>query len=152
MLTFANFGIPVGVTLVQVRPPSWVTLINPSSLPAHRTPLRLGDSARVKTVPMYSMLVLSLVIGPPDGFIMDGSFRVKSGLIFRQLWPISVLAKTNWEQVYSKFGLLGENTIGYVHWKRCSRSSAPCPIGFSGQGSTDRDVLVRWLNQERSPP
>ena len=43
-------GMPFGVTLVQVLPPSRVSWTRPSSVPAQICPCASGDSATVKMV------------------------------------------------------------------------------------------------------
>jgi hypothetical protein len=82
------------VTLVQLPPPSRVTCTRPSSEPVQMVPFSFGDSAMVNTVPTYSTLVWSLVMGPPEGPSVLGSFRVRSGEITVQLEPSSVDLKT----------------------------------------------------------
>ena len=77
-----------------------------------------GDSASVNTVSKYSTLVMSSVIGPPEGFCFDLSFLVRSGLIGVQLCPWSVDLKTISPAVYKTLGSCGEITIGYVQAKR----------------------------------
>ena len=46
-----------------------------------------GEGARENTVAYVSTPVWSSVIGPPDGPSVDGSWRVRSELIFCQVWP-----------------------------------------------------------------
>src|SRR5204862_3426444 len=87
----AHSGSPGGVTFFQVFPPSRVTCISPSSEPAQITPAVRGDSAMVKTVAKYSTDVWSLVIGPPEGPSVRGSWRVRSGLIGLKVCPSSSL-------------------------------------------------------------
>src|SRR5689334_5673162 len=93
-LTWLHSGNPFGVTLLQVLPPSFVTWISPSSVPAHNTPFCAGDSASVNTVSKNSTVVLSLVSTPPDDCCLLLSLRVRSGLITVQLCPWSVLLNT----------------------------------------------------------
>src|SRR5262245_27298072 len=88
--TRAQCGRPGGVTVSQVWPPFLVTETSPSSDPAQMTPFSTGDSAMVNTVARYSTLVWSLVMGPPEGPNVIGSWRVRSGLIGAQLPPSSV--------------------------------------------------------------
>src|ERR1041385_7824459 len=83
----AKSGRPGGVTVFQFAPPSRVTATTPSSDPVQMTLPSFGDGAIVKTVAYVSTPVLSFVIGPPDDPIVFGSCRVRSGLIFVQLWP-----------------------------------------------------------------
>src|SRR5437763_10124160 len=84
-----------GVTLSQVPPASRDTWTRPSSLPAHRRPFCLGDSATAKRVPYTSTPVLSPVMGPPDHFCFDLSLRVRSLLIGVQVRPsLSVRNRT----------------------------------------------------------
>jgi hypothetical protein len=84
-----------GVTLVQLFPPSRVTCTRPSLVPAQITPLSFGDSAMAKTTLKYSTLRLSIV-RPPESPSLLRSFRVRSGLISRQVTPPSFVASTYW--------------------------------------------------------
>ena len=83
-----------------------------------------GDGAIVNTVAYVSTPVWSSVMGPPDGPIVDGSCRVRSGLIRSQLCPSFVVFQTCCEPTYSTRGSVGENTMGNVHWKRSVMSFA----------------------------
>ncbi len=76
-----------GVTSVQLPPPSRVTWTRPSSEPAQITFGSWYDGASVKIVAYVSTPVWSFVMGPPDGPVVSGSARVRSGLIRSQLWP-----------------------------------------------------------------
>src|SRR5205085_9247216 len=107
------------------------------------TPRSVGDSITVKMVSKYSMLVLSLVIGPPDGPCFDLSFRVRSALIASQLCPSLVDLKSTFAAEYKVFGSFGEKTSGKFHWKRYLMSPAPQPIGLFGYGFTSRNWPVR---------
>src|SRR5260370_42491445 len=89
------------------------------------------------------MLVLCLVIGPPDGPCFAGSLRVRSGLITCQLWPSFADLKSTWAAMNRAFGLVGASTIGNVHWKRYLRAAAPQPMGLSGHAVTARACPVR---------
>src|SRR5438094_9361823 len=89
-ITVAHFGNALGVTFSQVLPPSGLTWTRPSSLPVQSNPCCRGDSATAKMVPYTSTPVLSPVIGPPDHFCFDLSFRVRSSLIGCHFSPRSV--------------------------------------------------------------
>src|SRR5919204_2587176 len=78
------------LTLVHDPPPSRDTCTRPSLVPAHRTFASRGDSAIAKTTPAYSTPMLSGV-NPPEILCRLLSFRVRSGLITRQLLPPSVV-------------------------------------------------------------
>src|SRR5437763_12053877 len=81
-----KFGM-AAVTFFQVLPLSGETWTRPSSLPAQSWPGVLYDSATAKIVQYISAPVLSPVIGPPDHCCLFLSLRVRSPLIFAQLWP-----------------------------------------------------------------
>src|SRR5215813_10582238 len=83
------------VTFVQFLPPSRVICTWPSFVPAQIVPACLGDSAIANTTPPYSTPMLSPV-RPPEKPCLLLSFRVKSGLIFCQLLPPSVVWCTYW--------------------------------------------------------
>src|SRR5678810_649637 len=85
----------LAVTFVHVVPPSRVTCTRPSLLPAHRILPSSGDSAIENTTPAYSTPMLSGV-SPPETCCFDLSLRVRSGLITRQVTPLSVLTCTCW--------------------------------------------------------
>src|SRR5215467_12517422 len=86
-LTRPKSGMSFGVTFDQVLPPSFVTCTMPSSDPVQITLTVRLDGAIAKMTPYTSGPFMSRVIGPPDGPIVFGSWRVRSGLIFSQLWP-----------------------------------------------------------------
>src|ERR1051326_8237117 len=144
-------GRSFGVTLVQLAPAAW-TYTMPSSEPVQIVPFSTGDSAMVKTVPSYSTLVWSLVMGPPEGPRVAGSWRVRSGEIACQLEPSSVDLKTTFAPAYSVFGSWGESTIGKVHWNRYLRSPAEWPIGLSGQGFPPPSLPVLVSFGVSTPP
>src|SRR4051812_35160093 len=118
MLTRPRSGMSLGVTLAQVFPPSLVTLMMPSSEPAQRTFVVRLDGASAKTVAYTSGPFMSRVIGPPDGPIVFGSWRVRSGLMRSQLWPPLVVLNTCCDDAYSVLPSTGEKTMGYVHCQR----------------------------------
>ena len=89
------------------------------------------------------MLVLSLVIGPPEGPCFDVSLRVRSGLITCQVCPSSIDLNRTCAPMNKSAGLSGDSTMGNVHWKRYLMSRAPQPIGLSGQAFTARAWPVR---------
>ena len=73
--------------LVHVSPPSREMLTNPSSEPAQNTPASCADSTNANIVQYVSAPEVSKVTGPPEGCILVGSLRVKSGLIGSQELP-----------------------------------------------------------------
>src|ERR1700689_360829 len=85
--TRPNSGMSFGVTFVHVVPPSFVTSISPSSEPVQITLVVRFDGAIEKMTPYTSGPFMSRVIGPPDGPMVLGSWRVRSGLIFVQFSP-----------------------------------------------------------------
>src|SRR5512143_2138545 len=87
MLTRPKSGMSFGVTLLHVLPPSFVTLMMPSSEPVQITFVVRLDGATAKITAYTSGPFMSRVIGPPDGPIVLGSCRVRSGLIRSQLSP-----------------------------------------------------------------
>src|SRR5579872_2620966 len=108
----AKSGMSFGVTFVQVLPPSRVRNTYPSSEPVQIRLPSLGDRAIEKTVAYVSTPVSSRVLGPPESPIVLGSCRVRSGLIFVQLWPPVCVTHTCCYPAYSAVGPTGENTIG----------------------------------------
>src|SRR5581483_12408276 len=98
------------------------------------------------------MLVLSLVIGPPDEPCFDLSLRVRSGLMTSQLCPSLADLKSTLPPAYIVFGSCGEKTMGKFHWKRYFKSAAGWPIGLSGHGLTLRSWPVRWSRRVIKPP
>src|SRR2546422_12575 len=98
------------------------------------------------------MLVLSLVIGPPDGRCLVVSLRVRSGLIASHVWPSVRERNSTWAPTYRTPGLSGDSTIGNVHWKRYFRSAAPWPMGLSGQALMLRAWPVRASTRVGGPP
>src|SRR3954447_572662 len=127
MLISAHSGSEGGVTFVQVRPSSSDRCTRPSSVPAQNTPFFRGDSASAKIVQYTSAPVLSRVTGPPDGFSLSGSLRVRSGLRTSKLEPRSVDLNSTLPAIYSSCGACCENMIGNVHCNRYFRLSAPAP-------------------------
>src|SRR5262245_54826496 len=97
-----------GVTFCQVFPPSRVKCNRPSSDPHQITPGSWGDSTPQKMVQYTSTPVLSLVIGPPEGFCFDLSLRVKSGLMPVQKWPSFVVLNKTLLPAYSVLESCGE--------------------------------------------
>src|SRR4051812_40957496 len=119
IVTCENLGRSGGVTLAQ-SPPSFVdTCTRPSSDPDISTPCRCADTINENTVAYISAPAVSIVSGPETPNV-SGSAYVRSGLIVSQLCPSSVVRKTLLPAVYSTLLSCGENTIGYVHWKRTS--------------------------------
>src|SRR5688572_5606043 len=83
-----------GVTFFHVRPPSNVTWISPSSLPAQRMFSFRYDGAMVYTTPgCRDVAVRSPAYLPTLGGTTE-SVRVRSGEISRQLWPPFVVCQT----------------------------------------------------------
>src|SRR5689334_9905647 len=91
---------------------------------------------------------MSSVMGPPEGFCLDLSLRVRSPLIAVQLCPASVDLKTISAEVYSVLGSCGEMNRGSVHWKRCRSFSAPLPETSSGQTEMSTSCSVRLSKRE----
>ena len=89
------------------------------------------------------MLVLSFVIGPPEGPCFAVSLRVRSGLITCQLRPSLTDLKSTCAPMYRSFGFVGDSTMGKVHWKRYLSAAAPHPMGLSGQAFTAHACPVR---------
>src|SRR6476660_7781676 len=104
-----------GVTFFQFCPPSRVMNTYPSSEPVQMRFPSFGEGAIVNTVAYVSTPVSSRVIGPPESPIVDGSWRVRSGLMRVQLRPALVVFHTCCDPTYSTLGSVGEYTIGNVH-------------------------------------
>src|SRR6266852_4573739 len=94
---------------------------------------------------------MSRVIGPPDGFCLDLSLRVRSPLIVFQLCPASVDLNTISAAAYMVSGSCGEISNGEVHWKRCNNFSAPLPETSSGQTEISTSSSVRLSKREMKP-
>src|SRR5579864_9655556 len=91
---------------------------------------------------------MSRVIGPPDGFCLDLSLRVRSPLIAVQLCPLFVDLKTISIAVYSVLGSCGEIISGDVQLKRWSNFSAPFPETSSGHTEISTNCSVRLSKRE----
>src|SRR5947209_5070920 len=107
-LTRPRSGMSFGVTVLHVLPPSFVTLTTPSSLPVQITLVVRLDGAIEKITAYTSGPFMSRVIGPPDGPMVLGSWRVRSGLMRSQLWPPFVVLHRCCEPVYSVVLSTGE--------------------------------------------
>src|SRR5687768_18105653 len=83
-----------GVTFSQFAPLLREIQTSPSSVPAHNTPGCTGDSSNANINAYVSTPVWSFVIGPPDGPIVFGSFRARSGDTGVQLCPSLVERKS----------------------------------------------------------
>jgi hypothetical protein len=90
-------------------------------------PFSTMDGPMANTVAKISGPFMSRVMGPPESPRVDGSARVRSGLILVQLWPSLVVFHTCCDEMYSVFGSNGSNTIGNVHCQRSGRSRAGSP-------------------------
>src|SRR5574338_1496684 len=95
---------------------------------------------------------MSWVIGPPDGPIVLGSWRVRSPEILVHVWPPFVVFHTCCDDVYSTVGSTGEKMIGYVHCHRSFTSSDDSPWNMRGYGLTSRSCPVRRSKRVRKPP
>ncbi len=87
-------GMSFGVTLLHDLPASFVTLMMPSSEPVHTTLVVRFDGAIANSTAYTSGPFMSRVIGPPEGPIVSGSCRVRSGLMRSQLSPPFVVFQT----------------------------------------------------------
>src|SRR5687768_7528810 len=141
-----------GVTFSQFTPLLRDTQTSPSSVPAQSTPACTGDSSKAKISAYVSTPVWSRVIGPPDGPMVFGSFRARSGDTGVQLCPSFVDRNSREPAAYTTLGVWRENTIGNVHWKRTSISSDEWPIGLIGKTVTFRSKPVRRSFRVSSPP
>ena len=119
------------VTFAQDLPPSFVTCIFPSSVPAQITFSLKGDSAIVKIVQWFSAPELS-ADKPPDStwFCFNLSLVDKSGEIFVQVFPISFETCTNWLPANKRSGLWGLVVIGVFQLNR-SFGSPLMAYGFT---------------------
>ena len=93
-----------------------------------------------------------MVIGPPEGPNVLGSFRVRSGLIGAKLEPSSVDLKTTLDPTYMVLGSWGDSTMGKVHCIRYLASTAEWPIGLSGQGLISRVSPLLRSRRVSNPP
>src|ERR1044071_3895238 len=92
--------------------------MRPSSEPAQIVVIVRFDGASAKITAYTSGMFMSRVIGPPDGPMVLGSWRVRSGLILSQLWPPFVVFHTCCDVAYSVVLSTCEKTMGYVHCQR----------------------------------
>src|SRR5512146_2871190 len=84
-----------GVTLLQWSPPSIVTWMLPSSVPAQITARSRGEGESAVIAPSGAT-VTSLAYFPALGGTSQ-VWRVRSGLIRLQLWPRSMVFHTTFE-------------------------------------------------------
>src|SRR5215472_17271472 len=80
-------AIPFGVTSFQVAPPSVVTWITPSSVPAHSTCTDGGEGASAVIAPRGDAVTLC-AYRPAEGGTAQVC-RARSPLVRVQLWPRS---------------------------------------------------------------
>src|SRR3954454_20529345 len=95
---------------------------------------------------------MSRVIGPPDGPIVLGSWRVRSGLILSQLCPPFVVFQRCCDDAYKTLVSTGEKMIGYVHCQRSLSTADSSPENIRGYGPTSRTSPVRRFSFVRKPP
>src|SRR5215471_4012410 len=95
---------------------------------------------------------MSCVIGPPDGPIVFGSWRVRSGLILSHVSPPLRVRQTCCAEVKSTTGSAGEKTIGYVHCQRSTTSLDASPENSRGYGLTSRRLPLRRSRRVRNDP
>src|SRR3954467_3796908 len=95
---------------------------------------------------------MSRVIGPPDGPMVFGSWRVRSPLIALHVFPPSVVFHTRCEPTYSERLSTGEKTIGYVHCQRSLMTADSSPENMRGYGLTSLASPVRRFSFWRKPP
>src|SRR5487761_1987959 len=110
------------------------------------------EGPMAKIVAYTSGAFMSCVIGPPEGPMVLGSWRVRSGPIRAQLWPASVVFQRCCELVNSRRGLTGEKMIGYVHCHRSTSALDGSPENMRGYGLTSRDRPVRRSRRSMKPP
>src|SRR5216684_1498910 len=91
---------------------------------------------------------MSSVIGPPEGFCLALSLRVRSPLIAVQLCPALVDLNTISLAVYRVLGSCGEIIRGDVQLERCSSFSAPFPETSSGHTEISTSCSVRLSKRE----
>src|SRR6185503_4416081 len=95
---------------------------------------------------------MSFVIGPPDGPIVFGSWRVRSPLIAVHVFAPSVVFQTRCEPTYSDRLSTGEKTMGYVHCQRSLMTADSSPENMRGYGLTSLTSPVRRFNFCKKPP
>src|SRR5437879_4269668 len=88
------------------------------------------------------MLVLSLVIGPPDGRCLVVSLRVRSGLIASHVWPSVRERNSTWAPTYRTPGVGGDSTVGDVRGKRYV--SAPASFPSVMRWGLPRSIHIAW--------
>ncbi len=116
-------------TSVQVRPPSRVTCMFPSSVPVQMTPACTGDSATVVMAPWCSAPELSRVSPPLRPMtIFSGSWVERSGEMAVQLSPPSVVFSRWFPPRYRSPGSWGDMTKGEAQLKRRLRRAVSAPM------------------------
>src|SRR6185437_8894237 len=108
-----------GLTLVHVRPPSFVTCTLPSSVPNQITFVSVGVIVRM--VLYVSAPLMSYSIFPPLVTCLLLSFRVTSGLSSDQCKPPSVLLNNTLPPRKTSFALVADTAIGDVQLNRYLR-------------------------------
>src|SRR5258708_36144638 len=95
---------------------------------------------------------MSWVIGRPEGPIVFGSWRVRSGLMRSHFSPPFVVRHTCCDEVKRTVGFAGEKMIGYVHCQRSTTSLEDSPENSRGYGLTSRRLFVRRSSRVRNDP
>ena len=114
------------------------------SLPAQISSAFRGEGAMLNTTPKPRSFAFCTVTGPA-GFSLGafGAAPVRSGLIFSQCRPPSVVFITYCVPRYSAFFSAGEKTSIGVHGSRYLRSLISLPKLGVGHG------VMSWLNEVR---
>src|SRR4051794_9219132 len=95
---------------------------------------------------------MSRVIGPPDGPMVFGSWRVRSPLIALHVFPPSVVFHTRCEPTYSERLSTGEKTVGVAYRRRAWMTADSSPENMRGYGLSSLASPVRRLSFCRKPP
>src|SRR6266705_2859276 len=108
-----------GVTFVHVLPPSRVRWIKRVLVPTQITPDVTGESASVVIDPPAAGPLTFEPASPDATGLVPGS-AARSGLMTRQVWPLSFDTSTCCAAMYSACGFCGENASGGAPPKRSS--------------------------------
>src|SRR4051812_9176114 len=95
---------------------------------------------------------MSRVIGPPEGPIVFGSWRVRSPETAVQSCPPFLVTHRRCDPTYNACGSTVEKMIGYVHCHRSFTTADSSPENMRGYGLTSRFSPVRTFTFFRKPP
>src|ERR1039457_4257546 len=111
-----------GVTLFHLAPPSVVSWMRPSPVPAQSTLTSSGEGAIAVTVPPGAGVTVGAYLPALPG--TSHVWRERSPLMGVQLCPPLAVFHTRWVAKKSKLGSLGDQMMGWVRTVRGAGSDA----------------------------